>query len=156
MTPPKEALTGELVTTSTDNVSRMSPFTMDDIYIEHYLNNPDNKAEALRQAAAEMGIECDTSRQAAHVMHNRLRHKIDRALSERISSGAALGYSILFKLAATAEAENVQAACAARLIEYAGKNKPTEAPDKQDRDDINKAIEQTKARIYALTGKQTA
>ena len=100
------------------------------------------------------GVNIPVHRQRAQEIDNRLKHKIDKDLNDRIADGASLGYSVLFELAVAADNDNVRAACASKLIEYAGKNKPAEVVDKSDRDNIKEAIELTKARIFALTGQE--
>ncbi len=133
--------------------ARVPEKALDDLYIEFYLENPSNKTAALQKAMDEGGFLGKVYRQRANELHTRLRHKIDRLLNERMVDGAALGFSVLFALAATADNEGVRAGAAVKLIEFAGKNIPQQAPERQHRDDINKAIEQTKARILQLTGK---
>ncbi len=133
---------------------RVPEKALDDLYIEAYLEDPTNKTQALQKAMEDGGYLGKVYRQRANELHNRLRYKIDRLLNERMTDGAALGYSILFHLAQNADNEGVQAAAATKLVEYAGKNKPQEAQS-QDRGDLKQAIEQTKARIYAITGKNT-
>jgi len=135
--------------------ARVPEKALDDLYIDAYLECPTNKTAALQLAMERGGYLGKVHRQRANELHTRLKHKISKLLDERMLEGAAMGYSVLFQLATTADNEGVQAAAAVKLIEYAGKNKPQETTDRPQRDDIKEAIEQTKARIYAITGKQT-
>jgi len=152
-TTKDEAITGELLPVAKQK--RMSAGTLDEHYIDIYLDNPSNKTKALEKAAKAAGIECDTSRQRASEIHRRLQHKIEARLIQRIMDGATLGYSVLYQMAADEETNpSVRAKCASLLIEYAGKNKPdTNSKTSRSRIDIKAEIKKTQIRISQLTGE---
>ncbi len=142
--------TGELIQSPT----RIPNCSLDDQYIHFYLENPTNKTEALRRAAESLNVQTPVHRQKAYDIHHRLKRRINKLLEERMLDGAALGYTVMIDLAQHSDSDSVRAACAAKLVEYSGRNKPAQATEQPGREDIKSAIEQTKARIYAITGKQ--
>ncbi len=131
---------------------RMSAGTIDELYIDCYLDNPSSKVGALRKAAELAGEDCNVSRARAQQIHKRLQYKIERGLNERIIDGATLGYSVLYKMTASEETgEAVRAKCAMCLIEYAGKNKlDTSAAQNRSRKDIKQEIKQVKQRLLEI------
>ena len=145
-------ISGELL--PAEKPQRMSAGAIDDAYIECFLDNPSSKIGALRKASELCGIECNLSRARASQIHQRLQFKIDQELNKRIISGATLGYSVLYKMAADENTgEAVRAKCASLLIEYAGKNKIDKtAQTVRSRDNVLNDIKQTQDRIKKLTG----
>lgn len=141
-------------TKTTDNkVEFIKAYSLDELYIECYLDNPSNKSAALRKAAQIAGVKADTSRQRAREIHRRLQHQIDKGLLKRMLDGATLGYAVTYSLAAD---ENINPAirlkASENLIEYAGKSRPESKEIQRDRGDINEDIKQTRIRIAQLTG----
>ncbi len=133
---------------------RMSAGTLDELYIECFLDNPSSKVGALRKAADIAGVECNVSRARAQQVHRRLQYKIEQGLTKRIIEGATLGYSVLYKMAADENTgEAVRAKCASLLIEYAGKNKIDKTnQDTRSRSNIIDDIRETQKRLAEITG----
>ena len=146
-------INGELI--QSEKPLRMSAGSIDEHYIDIYLDNPSNKTEALRRAAELAGIDCDVSRQRAREVHRRFQHRIESGLIKRMMEGATLGYSVLYKMTADeSTSESVRAKCASLLIEYAGKNKPDlHQNTNRNRTNIKEEIKQTQLRIAQLTGE---
>lgn len=92
----------------------------DSDYIRAYLDAPSlGKLHALTIAGHPK-----PTRQRAWTIHNRLKAEIDRQFDERITEGAAVGYTQTLKLCTNADSETVQAQCATKLMEYGDKSKP--------------------------------
>ncbi len=139
---------------SENKVKRMSPGTLDDYYIDNYIEDPRCKVKALRKAARQAKAGINVTRQKAYQIHKRLSYRIEQIANERMLEGGLVGFNILMKLAIGSELDNVRAMCASKLVEYAGKNKPVDIKVIKDRGDIKAEIEQTKARILSITGKK--
>jgi len=146
----------ELITAnSASNIIRMSAGAIDEQYIYEYIQDPRSKIAALRKAQETTGLKCLVSRSRAHDIHQRLKHRIDNAVTEMSLEGATLGFSILIDMACNSESDQVKVVAAKSLIEYAGKNKPPEQSQARSRDNIKDQIEATKARILSITGAKT-
>ncbi len=139
---------------SNTNVIRMANGAIDDQYIYEYINDPRSKINALRKAVKVTGIDCHVSRSRAFDIHKRLSHRIEQAVTEMSMEGATLGFSILIDMACNSESDQVKVVAAKSLIEYAGKNKPSEQINARSRDNLKEQIEQTKARILSITGNK--
>jgi len=133
---------------------RISPFQNDDAYINEYVRNPHlGKANAYRIAT---GDSTSYNRQRAHVMHARLLTQINEALKTRILGVVGFATNRLFYLAEHAESENVQAACASKLLEFGMKFSPQEinAEENRTREQIKKDIKNCIKNIEQTTGKK--
>lgn len=129
---------------------RLSPEELDELYIEAWLEQPDGtKLDALRKAGHP-----NPSRQRAWQIHNRLSAEIDRRLDAKIQENAALGLSTLVKLTKKAKSEAVQAQCASKLMEYAGKQKPDRVIiENRSPEDIDAEIAAIQRRILEAQGE---
>ena len=129
-----------------DKPDRLDNKAFDDDYIRQYLRHPEKgKLAALRKANHP-----DPTRQKAWHLHHRLADKIDRELDKLIKQDAALGRATLVHLTKNAQSESVQAACAAKLMEYADKTKPQHVIHRMDTvEDLDAEIEQIQKRIAA-------
>ena len=94
----------------------------DDAYIESFCEAPKAGKSAALEKAGYVG---DYVAQEAYRIHKRLQQRIDQRLDDMINEGSVLGYSVLKKLATSAQSESVQAKCAEALMNYAGR-KPGE------------------------------
>lgn len=99
---------------------RLSPEEIDELYIMAFLDNPaGSKINALRKAGHPKPTP-----QRAWQIHDRLAEQIDKRLDKLIMQDAALGRSTLVELCKSANSDAVRASSAAKLMEYAGKQKP--------------------------------
>lgn len=90
----------------------------DDAYVEAYCEDPQSGKQA---ALIKAGYEGNYAAQEAYRIHKRLQKRIDERLDEIINEGSVLGYSVLKKLATSAQSEAVMAKCAEALMNYAGR-----------------------------------
>ena len=130
-------------------IPRMSPEEYDELYMQSYLDNPEqSKVETLRSTGHP-----NPSRQRAWQIHDRLADQIDKRLDKLIMQDAALGRSVLVNLAKTSTSESVKAACASRLMEYAGKQKPDRLIiENRTPEDIDSEIAAVQKRILLAQG----
>ena len=138
---------------SEDNESearRMSPATYDELYIQSYLEHPEQgKVAALRAAGHP-----NPTRQRAWQIHSRLEQDIDKRLDKLIMQDAALGRSVLVQLAKTASSDSVKSTCATKLMEFAGKQRPDRLiVENRTPDDIDAEIAAVQKRILEAQGE---
>ena len=81
----------------------------DTAYIEAFCEDPQSGKQA---ALIKAGYTGSYAAQEAYRIHKRLQQRIDGRLDEMINEGSVLGYSVLKKLATSAQSESVQAKCA--------------------------------------------
>lgn len=98
-------------------IDRIKPFTLDDYYIESFLDYPLNKTDAYIRAVDAMGTNVDQkyARQYAHAIHTRLQIQIDAALQLRVQDDSAYGRHVIRELAESSKSEQVRAQCAKTL-----------------------------------------
>ena len=90
----------------------------DEAYIEAFCEDPQSGKQA---ALLKAGYEGQYPAQEAYRINKRLQKRIDERLDEIINEGCVLGYSVLKKLATSAQSEAVMAKCAEALMNYAGR-----------------------------------
>ena len=97
--------------------NRTQNYSLDQHYIDAYLNNPKaGKTAALKAAYKAAGItDKKATRQRAYDLHNRLREDIDGQLIKLAKDAKALGLNKLIDLCQNAENENVQLSAATTL-----------------------------------------
>jgi len=129
---------------------RISPEEFDELYMDAYLDHPEgSKVDALRRAGHP-----NPSRQRAWQIHNRLEAEIDKRLDKLIMHDAALGRSTIVKLTKGAKSEAVQAQCAIKLMDYAGKQKADRLiVESRTIEDIDKEIAAVQRRILEAQGE---
>ena len=140
-------------TTDTPNANRLekphaeplrsSPMSMDEDYINAYLQHPEKgKTAAIRQA----GYTGSHPSQRAHKLHERLSGEIESALNIKMAESTALGHSIICDIAMNAESEATRLNAAKMMLDYGGK-KPT---DKLMIQDEHRTVEEIDAEIEAV------
>ena len=140
----------ELILSDDPPVQRASPYTLDQLYIQAYVQNP---AAGKSAALIKAGFKGANVRQRAYELHKRLRRQIDQELTDMFSQGILIGMDGLKKLAAGAEQESVRAAACSKLVEYGHKYLPDKSRNPQrERVDIEADIAATVARIEAARG----
>lgn len=125
---------------------RRSPFTLDELYIKCYTENPARGKQAALLAAGFTGAN---PAQRAFQMHQRLKRQINEVLAEKMNAGIHVGQNVLIELAVGAESESVRAASASKLIEHGIKYQPP-AEQKRTKAELEKSIEGVQARLKLI------
>jgi len=130
---------------------RLSPEEIDELYIMSFLDNPaGSKINALRRAGHPKPTP-----QRAWQIHDRLADQIDKRLDRLIMQDAALGRSTLVELCKSANSDAVRASSAAKLMEYAGKQKPDRLiVESRTPEDIDIEIAAVQRRILEAQGDE--
>jgi len=134
-------------------VRRLDPQDIDARYITAYLDNPlQSKTDTLREAGHP-----NPTRHLSWQIHDRLSAEIDKRLDKLIVQDAALGRSVLIELAKDSSSDSVRAASAARLMEYAGKQKPDRVVvESRAPEDIGAEIAVLQKRILRAKGEDVS
>ena len=99
------------------SIERRSPKSLDDCYIECFLESPLNKSEAYLKACDLMEVHCSEQyvRQYAHSIHRRLSERINTELRLLTIDDTAYGRSVTRYLAEHSTSDSVRAQTAKTL-----------------------------------------
>ena len=132
---------------------RSSPMSLDEDYINAYLQHPEKgQTAAIRQA----GYTGNHPSQRAHKLHKRLSGEIEKALNIKMAESTALGHGIICDIAINAESEATRLSAAKMLLDYGGK-KPTDKlafqSESREPEDIDAEIAAIQKRILIAQGE---
>jgi hypothetical protein len=132
---------------------RSSPMSLDEDYINAYLQHPEKgQTAAIRQA----GYTGNHPSQRAHKLHKRLSGEIEKALNIKMAESTALGHGIICDIAINAESEATRLSAAKMLLDYGGK-KPTDKlafqSESREPEDIDAEITAIHRRIWIAKGE---
>lgn len=145
----------EYIPANVPDAPRMSPTTLDDYYINAYLDNPENKTAAYKVACEQIGKTYDNkyAPQYARSLHKRLESQISKQLDELEIEDAALARSKLRHVLKNSENEAAIIAAAKELARKRVQKISVEQVETPD--DIQEQIEAVQKRILAAQNLPT-